>query len=214
MDLPGGTRDRGLRRLGLALVVAGVLVPPPALAAEHTSGYGQMPPPPKTTLPPRMPTTGTSLSKEEKTSPEKTTSSNELATSKAGDPTTASGTRAVEGAEAGRPGARAARLNLDTVTSALAKALRGFGLIGPAGRGGLDGEAIAGLARAPATHAERVGTRTSSGAKDPLGLELPPETGQAMMVALIVLATMLLLAVLFADKLRQLLERFAQRPRG
>ena len=79
-----------------------------------------MPPPPKTTLPPRTPTTGTSLSKEEKTSPEKTTSSNELATSKAGGPTTASGTRAVEGAEAGRPGARAARLNLDTVTSALA----------------------------------------------------------------------------------------------
>jgi hypothetical protein len=206
MGFPVGTRNRGLRRLGLALVVVGVLAPPPALAAEHTSGYGQMPPPPKTTPPTTTPTTGTSLSREEKTSPEKKTSSKEAA------PTTTSGTHAVEGA-AKRPRARAATLHLDAITSALAKAPQGFRLIGAAGRGGLDTVALAGWARTPATHAERAVTRTSSSAKDPLGLKLPPEAGQAIMAALIVLAAWLLLAVLlFPDRLRQLLARF--RPAG
>jgi hypothetical protein len=71
----------------------------------------------------------------------------------------------------------------------------------------------------PAAHAGPAPTHSSSAGKQLLGLELPPERGQAMMVALIAFAAMLLLAVLFADRLqlapryRALVARFTQRPR-
>jgi hypothetical protein len=63
------------------LLAAALLVPQTAIAAEPTSGYSQTTPTPKTTptTPKTTPTTGTSPSKEEKTTPEKTSSTKEVA---------------------------------------------------------------------------------------------------------------------------------------
>lgn len=64
-----------------------------------------------------------------------------------------------------------------------------------------------------------VPSRASSGGDELFGLRLPPEAGQAIMVMLIVFASMLLLTLLFADELqlapryRRLLARLAHRPR-
>jgi cytoskeletal protein RodZ len=74
---------RKLPIAAIALLIAAVLlVPATALAAESTSGYSQTAPPPKTTTTPpattpTTPATGTSPSKEEKTTSEKTTPSKE-----------------------------------------------------------------------------------------------------------------------------------------
>jgi hypothetical protein len=58
-------------------------------------------------------------------------------------------------------------------------------------------------ANAPASaHRGRGGDRGGSGGQDLLGLELPPEAGQALLVALIAAAAMLLLALLFANELQ------------
>ena len=60
----------------------------------------------------------------------------------------------------------------------------------------------------PAKRARSLG---SSLAKDLLGLHLSAETGQAMMLALLALAAMGLLALLFTDELQLVLSRLIQR---
>jgi hypothetical protein len=76
------------------------------------------------------------------------------------------------------------------------------------------------VAKAPASaHRGRRGDRAGSGGQDLLGLELPPESGQALEVALIAVAAMLLLGLLFANELelgsrwRGWLWRLRHRPR-
>ena len=101
-------------------------------------------------------------------------------------------------------GARAAAAQLSAFASSLARALSGLGQIGGSGPSG--GAAV------HTTRADRGAAPASSSAKDPLGLELPPQTGQAMMVALIALGALLLVGVLFRDELQQLLSRLTQRP--
>jgi hypothetical protein len=103
-------------------------------------------------------------------------------------------------------GTRAVAAQLAAFASSLAHTLAGLGQIGGAGPSA--GGAV------HATPADRGATPSASSAKDPLGLELPPETGQAMMVAMIALGAMLLLGVLFSDELQQLLSRLTQRPRS
>jgi hypothetical protein len=84
---PRAGSSRVCRRLSVVpialLLAAALFVPSSAVAAESTSGYSQTVPTPKTTpsttpattptTPATTPTTGTSPSKEEKTTPEKTT---------------------------------------------------------------------------------------------------------------------------------------------
>jgi len=104
--------------------------------------------------------------------------------------------------------ARDAALRLGGLTSALAAALRGFGL-GATAPGAATGSARPAGAWLPRDHAGDA--RRSAGAKEPLGLKLPPQTGQAILVALIAIAAALLLGVLFSDELRQLFSRLIHR---
>jgi hypothetical protein len=89
----------------------------------------------------------------------------------------------------------------------------------PSARQGIVGGHLSGSAPTLPAPTRTVPARGSSSADELLGLELTPETGQAMMVALIVFAAMLLLALLFADQLqlapryRALVRSFSRRPR-
>ena len=106
--------------------------------------------------------------------------------------------------------ARGAALRLSELTSALATALRGFGI-------GVAAPGAAGSARPASALPPRPqagGARSSSGSRDLLGLKLPPEAGQAIMVAVIALASMLLLGVLFSDELGRLFSRLIHRSPG
>jgi hypothetical protein len=85
-----------------------------------------------------------------------------------------------------------------------------FGALAPAftSEQHASGEAGSGVAatreaKAPASQrARRGGAHPAGGGNDLLGLPVPPEAGQAMQVALIALAGMLLLALLFANELQ------------
>jgi hypothetical protein len=85
-----------------------------------------------------------------------------------------------------------------------------FGGLAPAftSEQGASGEAGSGVAatreaKAPTPQrARRGGAHPAAGGNDLLGLPVPPEAGQAMQVALIALAGMLLLALLFANELQ------------
>jgi hypothetical protein len=63
-------------------------------------------------------------------------------------------------------------------------------------------------------HERLLATRGSSPIKELLGVRLPPETGQALMIVLIVLAATGLLALLFNDELQLVLGRLSGRPRS
>jgi hypothetical protein len=63
-------------------------------------------------------------------------------------------------------------------------------------------------------HKRLLATRGSSPIKELLGVRLPPETGQALMIVLIVLAATGLLALLFNDELQLVLGRLTGRPRS
>ncbi|HWX74641.1 MAG TPA: hypothetical protein VNZ05_04995 [Solirubrobacteraceae bacterium] len=63
-------------------------------------------------------------------------------------------------------------------------------------------------------HTRARGAPDSSNGKDLLGLHIPAQTGQAMMVALIALGAAILLALLFSEEIGLVLARVTQRPRS
>jgi hypothetical protein len=90
----------------------------------------------------------------------------------------------------------------------------------PAGALSSDGQRTLGLgssvpgASVAHAHERHLATRGSSPIKELLGVRLSPETGQALMIVLIVLAATGLLALLFNDELQLVLGRLTGRPRN
>jgi hypothetical protein len=106
--------------------------------------------------------------------------------------------------------ARAAGLQLSAPKSSSVPPVSGGPPSGGASAGAIGTTSTVHYASPPAKRAH-AGSPGSSGAKDLLGLHLSAATGQAMMVALLALAAMGLLALLFTDELQLVLSRLIQR---